>query len=182
MVALLKKYKEALQLKHGWQVELQCSQCSHCGVPAYEGWTSSRAITVENSPLIYANISCPECGKNLKQEGGEKLVELFSGIAVPGRNKELIAWFLAYMGGISLISAACIYLGIQAGFWSRQAFAFLSLMAIAIVPAIMYFNYKVASIRMICDCGSPDYIFMGLLGRSYCHRCSSCGRLLRMRD
>ena len=182
MVAFLKKYREALRLKHGWQVELQCSQCGHCGVPAYDGWTPSRAITLGNSPLIYANVSCSECGKDLKQEGGEKLVELFSGIAVPGRNKVLIAWFVACMAGISLILVACIHLGIRAGFWGRQAFAGLPLMAIAIGPAIMYFNYKVASIRMTCDCGSPDYILMGLLGRSYCHRCSSCGRLLRMRD
>jgi hypothetical protein len=36
---------------------------------------------------------------------------------------------------------------------------------------------------LFCDhCGEPDYVFLGMLGRSYCYRCSSCGRLLRLRD
>jgi hypothetical protein len=46
----------------------------------------------------------------------------------------------------------------------------------------MWFNYQIASIRCWCECGRPGYKFMGLLGRSYCYRCSSCGRRLRLKD
>jgi hypothetical protein len=182
MIAFFKKYKEAMRLKHGWEVELVCSQCGHCGVPAYNGWTSIKAISLGNTPLIYANVSCSECGNGLKQEAGTKVIELFSKIPVPSRNKIFITWFVACMTGIPLILTACIYLGVRTGFWGVQSFTTLSFMVIAIGPAIMFFNYKISSIRRTCDCGSPAYTFMGLLGRSYCFRCSSCGRLLRMRD
>ena len=109
-------------------------------------------------------------------------MEQFSGIAVPGRNKSLIAWFVVFVTGVPLVLMACIYLGIRAGYWGNQAFTSLTLMAVIIGPAIMVFNYRISSVRRTCGCGSPDYIFMGLLGRSYCFRCSSCGNLLRMRD
>ena len=49
-------------------------------------------------------------------------------------------------------------------------------------PMILLFNWQVHSPRFRCDCGQPAYKFMGMLGRSYCYRCSSCGRLLRLRD
>ena len=32
----------------------------------------------------------------------------------------------------------------------------------------------------VINAGNPEYSFLGLLRRSYCYRCSSCGRLLRL--
>jgi len=182
MIAFFKKYKEAMRLRHGWEVELECSKCGHYGIPAYDGWRSSRALSLGNTPQIYAKVSCAECGNGLKHEAGQKVVELFSEIAVPSKNKIFIAWFVACTVGIPLVLTALIYLGVRFGLWGWQSFTILSFMVILIGPAIMFFNYKISSMRRACECGTPAYIFMGLLGRSSCFRCSSCGRLLRMRD
>jgi hypothetical protein len=51
-----------------------------------------------------------------------------------------------------------------------------------IIPwAIRTFNRRVYGLKAQCACGQPAYHFMGLLGRTDCYRCATCGRLLRLR-
>ena len=83
---------------------------------------------------------------------------------------------------IPLLFAAAVWLGVPNGRWGGWAFSLLALLALFSGPAVMWCNYRIHSIRHECECGKPDYLFMGLLGRSSCHRCSSCGKLLRLRD
>ena len=162
-----------MQHKHGWEVELGCSKCSWQGKPNYQGWTPNTAISFGNSPTIYANLICPQCSNNLKDEAEKKLAELFSKISVSVENKRFLLWFAILIIAIPLLLVIIL---------RKRGFAFFPYMIFLIFPAIMYFNYKVASMRHRCPCGKPNYIFMGMLGRSYCYRCSSCGRLLRSRD
>ena len=92
--------------------------------------------------------------------------------------------FIALMVGALLFLLTGASLSFFAGWHSfggiltRTPLLFLPLLA----PTIMWFNWQIASIRCRCECGKPAYKFMGMLGRSYCYRCSSCGRLLRLRD
>lgn len=161
-----------MTLKHGWDVPLKCLGCGYEGNPEYQGWTPSMEMTFGSQAKIYANLVCPECKKTLKEEAGQKLAELFSEIKVPSVNKKIMVGFILF-----LISP--ILFGIIFGF---KGFLIFLPMLILLGPAIMFLNYRIASIRYQCECGKPDYIFMGLLGRSYCHRCANCGKLLRLRD
>lgn len=161
-----------MQHKHGWEVELECPTCSHSGIPNYDGWKPTSTIKFGNKSTIYALLKCSHCGYDLREEAGKKLAEMFSEIAIPTWNRQLIIWFI--VAGIAML--AVLYVGkFMIGDWAYIAFIFLPLL-------IMFFNYRVASIRSRCECGNPHYVFMGLLGRTYCYRCSSCGRLLRLRD
>jgi hypothetical protein len=63
-----------------------------------------------------------------------------------------------------------------------RGLALFRLPLLLLAPAIFWFNWRIASIRHRCACGRPDYRLMGLIGRSYAFRCSTCGRLLRLRD
>ena len=173
MTAIFKRYKELMQHKHGWELELGCPKCNWQGKPNYQGWTPSRAMSLGKSCKIYANLTCPRCGNNLKEEAAKRLTEMFSGIPTSAENKRFLFWFIIFIIGVPLL---IISLG---GSKTFTAFGFLIFF---IFPAIIYFNYKVASLRNRCACGKPNYLFMGMLGRSYCYRCSSCGRLLRLRD
>ncbi len=180
--SIFKKYRETMQHQHGWQVELECSKCAWSGIPVYNGWKPGLAMNFGQKPTIYADLNCPECGSELKNEAGKKLVELFTEISITGINKRLLIGFIAILIGLLSILGVGIYVGIHFGWWGRSAFTGLALLPALIGPMIIYFNYKIASIRKNCQCGKPDYIFMGLLGRTSCYRCSSCGKLLRVRD
>jgi len=171
MASFFKRYKERMQLKHGWEVELKCPKCNYNGKPEYKGWTSSQAISVGKQAMIYANLACPKCNNELKEEANKKLIELFSNISISSLNKKYLTLFL-----VSILAILPLALFLLGGF---KLFPFMILF---ILPAIFIFNYKIASIRFRCVCGKPNYIFMGMLGRSYCHRCSSCGKLLRTKD
>lgn len=177
----LSKYKERAQHQHGWEAELRCPECKHDGMPKYDGWTPSNAINFGDTPTIYANLTCSECGHDLKDAAGEKLKELFKEVAIPTRNMGLLYGFLLIVIGLPLIVIGIIWAGVMAGWWRYGAFVWLNLLWIALLPAIYIFNYKVHSIRFTCECGQPRFLFMGLLGRSYCYRCS-CGKFLRVRD
>jgi hypothetical protein len=72
--------------------------------------------------------------------------------------------------------------GVALKLWGADVFLYLVVFAFLSAPGIMIFNYQIASLRRQCACGRPDYRFLGMLGRSYCYRCDSCGRLLRIRD
>jgi len=181
MTEILQKYKQTVRLDHGWEVELTCPECNWNGIPPDNGWTPGLEIHFGNTPTIYSNLKCPECECNLRKEAGEKLVEMFSDVELDRRNKRYLAFFILFMIGVPVIIFAVVYAGIQAGLWGKTAYAAFTLMAVLLAPAILYFNYKIGMISSHCECGS-GYRFMGLLGRCYCFRCSSCGHLLKTRD
>jgi ribosomal protein S27E len=181
-MSLLAKYQERVQHQHGWEVELQCPECNHVAVPKYDGWTASKAIKLGDTPTIYANLTCSDCGRDLKEAAGGKLKELFKDVAIPVRNKGLLYKFLFVVIGLPLILMGFLWAGVVADWWGYGAFGWLGLIAFITTPAIFYFNYNIHAIRFVCECGNPRYLSMGLLGRSYCYRCSSCAKCLRLRD
>jgi len=179
----MKKSRERyLEHKHGWEIPVVCLQCGREGVPRYDDWTPSAAVHFGNTPTIYAELFCKECGKNLREEAGSELVRLFSRLSTDRVNKRVVWQVVFVLAVIPLLVSAVVWFGVHRGLWGAWAFSLLSLLTLLIAPMIMWFNYQIAAIRHRCPCGSPDYIFLGLLGRSYCYRCSNCGRLLRLRD
>ena len=182
IASILAKYKEVMEHSHGWDVELQCNHCGWTGVPLYNGWIPSTAMNFEVKPTIYANLRCPECGKDLKEEAGTKLVELFKDVELDKRNKAVLAWFILALVGIPAIIFGFITAGVKTGLWGNEAYTALTFLPILIAPAILLLNYNIGLIRHECECGGAGYIFMGMLGRAYCYRCSSCGKLLKIRD
>ncbi len=182
MISLLNKYNSVVRNIHGWNVKLTCTQCAQSGQPRYEGWSPNLTVDLGGHPTIYAKLACPKCGHRLTQEAGRKLVELFKDVTIPEQNEKIIKGFIAGLFIVPFVFAALLFVGIQFGWWGYSAFAILALSAAFIQPLAMRMNYRIALLRFRCACGQPNYIFMGLLGRTYCYRCSSCGRLLRLRD
>jgi len=182
MTTLLKQYNQRLQHQHGWEVQLECPICGHRGLPDYDGWTPNSVMQFGDKPTIFANVSCHKCGQDLKQEAGERLVEMFTDVPTPARNRRLLIAFIGLMVAVPLLALAAIWAGVQLGWWGNIAYTALAGLSLLLLPTMFWFNWQVHSIRHRCDCGNPDYLFMGLLGRSYCYRCSSCGELLRLRD
>jgi len=182
MTAVLKRYSQRLQHQHGWEVELECPICGHCGQPDYDGWTPNSAMKFGDRPTIFANLTCDNCNQDLRQQAGEKLMEVFSGVPTPSRNRRLMHTFIGLLIGLPLLLFAAIWAGIQFGWWGNAAYTVLAGSSLFLFPTIFWFNWQVHGMRHRCECGKPAYIFMGLLGRSYCYRCSSCGKLLRLRD
>ncbi len=176
--SLMDRTRENSQLTHGWDVELSCPTCGVIAVPDFGGWTPSHAMNFGNTPTIYADLGCPACGARQEDSAGKKLVELFAHVGVPPANKRLMEVFITVIVSFELSGTILILLG----GWRELGGYLLRTPLILLVPAILWFNRQVASIRSRCECGSTAYKFMGLLGRSYCFRCSSCGRLLRLRD
>lgn len=167
-----------LRHTHGWDVELACPACGTVAVPVFGGWTPSGAIRFGNAPTIYADLRCPNCGARQDDPAGAKLVELFARVEVPAANKRLMTAFIALI--VSFEVAGTIF--ILLGGWRALGGALVRAPLLLLAPTLLWFNRRIASIRSRCECGRPDHKFMGLLGRSYCYRCSSCGRLLRLRD
>jgi hypothetical protein len=182
MTALLDEYGQRLRHRHGWEVQLLCPICGYRGLPDYGGWTASAALNFADQPTIFANVTCQKCGQDLKQEAGEKLVEMFTGVPTPTLNRQLLLTFIGLMVGVPMITFAAIWAGIQLGWWGNVAYTVLAGLSLLLLPAMFWFNWQIHGIRHRCECGNPDYLFMGMLGRSSCYRCSSCGRLLRLRD
>lgn len=182
MISIVRKYKAAIQPMHGWNVELKCSGCNYEGKPRYEGWTSRRDVNRDALATIYAKLACPKCGRRLTDEAGWKLVDLFSDVSIPEKNEKIIKQFIAGLIIVPFALAFMLLLGAQMDWWGYSAFVFLVISAVFIQPLIMLMNYRIARLRSHCECGKPFYIFMGMLERTYCYRCSSCGRLLRLRD
>lgn len=171
------KYRTAIEQHHGWQVELSCPDCGHEGLPVYAGWNPKSSMNFNKTPTVFAQLSCTECGRNLEDVAGNKLVKLFADRKVPSENRKIL--FVFFLGGLALLAALFI-----PGIVTGTSFLYI-LPALAlsfIMPSMMFINYKISSIRNRCECGKPDYLLMGLLGRAYCYRCSNCGRLLKLRD
>ena len=107
---------------------------------------------------------------------------MFADLAIPPRNRRVLTWFLVVTLGVPLFLTAVLFLGVWAGWWGFGVFWVLTLFLVFIRPLILWMNWQIASLRHQCECGRPGYKFMGLLGRSYAYRCSTCGKLLRLRD
>ncbi len=182
MSSILAKYRERLEHNHGWQVPLICTKCGHEGVPRYDGWTPSTAIRFGDRPTIYADLYCEKCGRDLREEAEVALVDTFSQQPTDLRNKRLLWGMIVVLVVVPLLFFGGIWLGVRNGIWGPWAFSWLGVMGLLITPTIMWLNWRIASIRYECECGNPDYLFMGMLGRSYCYRCTSCGKLIRIRD
>jgi len=182
MAGLFTEYHRRMRHEHGWQVPLDCPVCRHLGVPDFEGWTPQQGMNFGDRPTIYADLACENCGHDLHDTAGEKLVELFTEVSTPGRNRRLLWTFVGLMVVVPLLLVGLICLGVRLGWWGPFAYTILSGLSLLVVPTIFWINWQVHRLRHECPCGQPDYLFMGLLGRSSCYRCSTCGRLLRLRD
>ena len=170
---MLAKYQERMKHEHDWEVALRCDRCGADVVPIFRGWTPSLAINLRNKPTIYADLECPRCGEHMKEIAGKKLVEMFADETTPARFKQMQVIFIAVVAGVP-----AIFLLLHRSWWTYAMVPYVLLLQ----PMIYFFNWQVHSPRFRCDCGEPSYKFMGMLGRSYCYRCSNCGRLLRLRD
>jgi len=179
---LVSSPRDTLRLSHGWSLELTCPTCGKTSVPKVNGWTPSFEVHFGDVPTIYAQIHCPTCGTNLKKEAGEKLVQTFSPITIPSENRDAIALFLFLVAVLPFLVMGGWALGAYLGWWQGLPGYLVAFLPLFTVPAIYWFNNKVHKITEKCECGQPDYEFMGMLGRTYCHRCRKCGRLLRLSD
>lgn len=183
MFQFLRHYRQLMRNEHGWEVPVLCPVCTAAAVPTFNGWTPSASIGLGNRPTIYANLTCPKCAAPVRSAAQSALVELFSNVAVPESNRRMLKWYVGYAVATSLI-----LLGALAALAVARQRAVPALIAALVVPLALlrplgqWLNYAVASHRKRCDCGKPSYKFMGMLGRSSCYRCSTCGRLLRLRD
>ena len=182
MTTLIGGYGQRLRHQHGWEVQLACAICGHRGLPNYEGRTPSSDVTFEDRPTVFANLTCYQCGQDLTQKASEKILELFSDVPSPTRNKLLLLTFIGLMVGLPMLLFLGVWEGIQLGWWGNIAYIAIAGLSLILFPVMFWFNLRLHDIRRRCQCGNPDYLFMGLLGRSSCYRCSSCGRLLRLRD
>ena len=183
-MSLYGKYTSTVRNTHGWSVELTCSQCGRSGLPRYEGWMADVKEGGFDSPTVYAKLACPECGRRLSDEAGRNLTALFGELAVPAGNESIVQGFIAGLILVPVLLAALFIIGMQMDWWDWEygAVSVLLISAASIPVLVMIRNYRIALLRERCDCGKPSYLFMGLLGRTACYRCSSCGNLLRLRD
>ncbi|MDY0165578.1 MAG: hypothetical protein RBS80_03495 [Thermoguttaceae bacterium] len=107
---------------------------------------------------------------------------MFADVPTPARNRRRILMFLALLIGLPMLLSVAVWAGVQHGWWGNAVYTALAVLPPALVPAIFWFNWRIHGIRHRCECGKPVFLFMGMLGQSYCYRCSSCGKLLRLRD
>jgi hypothetical protein len=182
MASFMSRYREAVTLHHAWETPLTCPSCGTTAVPVMKGWTPSLEMRFGDRATIYANLSCPKCAADLRETASAALPPMFSGIELPAAIRRTLWTFLVVFMGGGLLLVGLLAWGVRSGWWTGRAFTALSFSVVLIAPLIMFMNYRLAQVRNRCECGHPAYKFMGMLGRSYCFRCSSCGRLLRTRD
>ncbi len=179
MASFLSRYREAVELQHAWEVPVTCPSCGTTAVPVMKGWTPSLKMRFGHRATIYANLTCVNCGADLRETAAEALAPMFSAVEVPAAIRRTRITFVGlFVGGELLL----VGLSVRSHWWGPRAFVALTATAALVAPFVLFLNYRLASARTTCACGKPAYKFMGLLGRSYCFRCSSCGRLLRMRN
>jgi hypothetical protein len=182
MGGLLTKYRERLKQQHGWEVELKCPHCGTVAVPVFNGWSPTYAMGFGNTPTIYANLNCPKCGAGLRDAAASKLVELFSDVQIPGKNRRLIVGAAAFAIAV-LVASMSVVAGVMRAPALVMPAGTVAVLSIALMRLyFVWFNWQVTSLRHECACGNPAYKFMGMLGRSYCYRCSSCSSRIRLRD
>jgi uncharacterized protein YbaR (Trm112 family) len=178
----LERYRRALEHHHDWQLELACPRCRRTGLPRLNGQSDTLAVNWGDNPILFMILSCPECGQDLRDVAGQKLREAFGGLDIPERNRTLRRRFLFVMIGIPLLVAAVMTAGMVLGFWGAEVFLSFLVLALFAAPSLMIASYRIALLRHSCACGLPDYRFHGMLGRSSCYRCASCGRFLKLHE
>ena len=168
--------EERSRLHHGWDVELRCPQCGTDSVPNMAGWTPNARIAFGKTATIFANLTCPKCATDLKGVAGEKLIQLFADIPIHPRNRTAIFSYL--------ILTILFLLALGGRVWLRMpVFDWVYPIVFALfMSSRFWFNELIHAARHQFDCGLHAYQFMGLFGRSYCFRCGTCGKLLRLRD
>ncbi len=171
------RYNERMANTHGWEVALSCPRCGLEAPPVFDGWTPTSAINFGDEATIYADIHCLRCGADLKEAAGAKLRELFASVITPRGN--VLAISIALVVVPEVLGAVLIPLAKD---WRELSLHLMRTPLYYLAPAIIWFNWQTHSVRHRCACGQPAYKFMGLLGRSACYRCSTCGRLVRIRD
>jgi len=187
-------------LRHGWEVELRCPGCGEVARPVFKGIDvlaqckpDLTNLSFRNPATIFAKVHCPKCDTDLKEVAGEKLGEIFEDVALPANNRKAI-WGIALLW---IPLAAFVFSNFNNQVFWKMDFGdlkwwsdnWLNLLALATVGASAFgLLFYIDSLRRRCECGNPSYKFMGELGRSYgflgrnmCYRCSSCGKLLRLR-
>lgn len=174
--AISRAINERRQLDHGWEVELRCPKCGTVAAPVFNGWTPNLNIGFGKTPAIFAKVNCPECETDLKKVAGEKLVELFAGISIASKIRNLIG------GSVLLTALFLICLGGKIWMWHPVFNWLFPVIFLVFVSSSFWMSKYFQAPRRKCACGNPRYKFMGMLGRSSCFRCSSCGRLLRIPD
>lgn len=182
MKRLIEEYRQALEQRHDWHLELECPSCRRIGLPQRDGWSETLAVNWGDNPTIFMKLTCTACGRDLRETAGQRLREEFGGIQITKRNRLMIRLFLLFILGVPILAAAVMGAGVALELWGADVFLYLVVFAFLSAPGIMMFNYQIASLRRQCACGTPDYRFLGMLGRSYCYACATCGRLLRIRD
>ncbi len=94
VMAFLERYRNAMRHEHGWEVDLACPDCGHAGLPRYDGWEPTSAITFGSTPTLFAHVACVNCGRDLRSVAGERLRAMFTEITVPKVNRRMVVWFL----------------------------------------------------------------------------------------
>jgi hypothetical protein len=172
----LSTLNERRRLQHGWEVELLCPQCGTVAPPVFNGWDPNSNIGFGKDATIFANVTCSKCHAGLKDAAVGKLVEMFADEAIPPTNRKAI-------GGYLILTVAFLVCIVGRFFMRLPAFDWLyPVILVLFSSSAFWFTQAVHNARHQCECGNPSYLFMGMLGRSYCLRCSSCGKLLRLRD
>jgi hypothetical protein len=143
MLTFFEQYRQRLRHQHGWEIELDCPVCGNHGLPVHSGWTPDSTIHFGTQPTIFVNVSCPRCGQDLTQQAGEKLVELFSDVTAPARNRRMIALLISLLVGLPLLLCAVIWAGVQLGWWGHMAFMDLTGLPLLLPPGIFWFNWQI---------------------------------------
>lgn len=157
---------------------MQCPQCDRDGVPTFEDGTIDTKKVHKNAadvPMLCANVTCSECGNDLKEQAGEKLAELFSD------TPKMFGWPSVLMGVLlflPILVFGMFWVGAFAGWWQELELLHWVVFFLLFLPFLIG-HYFIHPKMYSCECGNPKFLFMGALGRSYCFRCSSCSRLLR---
>jgi DNA-directed RNA polymerase subunit RPC12/RpoP len=173
-----------LQKTHGWDVELTCGQCGATTVPRFEGWSPALSTNLGPHVQVYAKVACPKCGSRLTDQAGRELTELFRDLDIPPKNKSVITQFVTRLFLIPAGLAFVIFFGMQMDWWGwgLGTVWVLLVSAVAVPLLVLSRNRQIAALPGRCECGKPHYVFMGTLDGSYCYRCFSCGRLMKLRE
>lgn len=182
MVCFFEDYNKKVLIKHGWDAQLTCSRCKYRGKPEIKSSIRNKIAKHKNNPQIHTILYCTKCGKDLKEEAECEIVKLFSEEKIPDTTKKMIAWSKIYSIILSLILLIYIYFLFFEDFRIVYMLPVFFIISTVFVVINKYFKHKFYLIHSTCDCGAPNYIFMGTVGKSCCFRCKSCRRLLRTRN
>ena len=166
-------------LEHGWEVPLKCNACGQSELPVYDGRTAIEGNPSGKQPLVYANLKCRHCGNDLKQEATEEVVRLFATQRLDPHNRRLLSTILVGAAIVSVVGYGEIFmLFVIPAPWRHMWWMGFVLVYVYVTTRLLP---GIDALRGVCTCGKPSYKFMGRLGLSYCFRCSTCGKLLRLR-